>query len=163
MSHWSSGLPVCFPSQGTQVQIPRGVLMWNRDSPVSDVSLHWWPRCDWSSLWPRVRRATSRTVTKPSCWQCENPTWSHTAFLSRFHTRCSSSFRLHNLRSRLLGGSPVESLQSHFILPMSHWSSGLPVCFPSQGTHVQISRGVLMWIRDSLVSVVLLQVVSLSV
>jgi hypothetical protein len=24
MSHWSSGLPVCFPSQGTQVQIPRG-------------------------------------------------------------------------------------------------------------------------------------------
>jgi hypothetical protein len=27
----------------------------------------------------------------------------------------------------------VESLQSH----MSHWSSGLPVCFPSQGTQVQ--------------------------
>jgi hypothetical protein len=27
--------PVCFPSQGTQVQIPWGVLMWNRDSPVS--------------------------------------------------------------------------------------------------------------------------------
>jgi hypothetical protein len=43
MSHWSSGLPVCFPSQGTQVQIPRGVLMWNRDSPDSVVSLHWWP------------------------------------------------------------------------------------------------------------------------
>ncbi len=56
MSHWSSGLPVCFPSQGTQVQIPWGVLMWNRDSPVSDVSLHWWPRRDWSSLWPRLRR-----------------------------------------------------------------------------------------------------------
>ncbi len=35
------------------------------------------------------------------------------------------------------GGSPVESLQSHFILTMSHWSSGLPVCFPSQGTWVQ--------------------------
>jgi hypothetical protein len=34
------------------------------------------------------------------------------------------------------GGSPVESLQSHFILTMSHWSSGLPVCFPSQGTWV---------------------------
>ncbi len=40
ISHWSSGLPVCFMSQGTQVQIPSGVLMWNRDSPVSDVSLH---------------------------------------------------------------------------------------------------------------------------
>jgi hypothetical protein len=42
------------------------------------------------------------------------------------------------------GESPVESLQSHFILTMSHWSSGLPVCFPSQGTRVQIPRGVLM-------------------
>ncbi len=42
-------------------------------------------------------------------------------------------------QSRLLGGggSPVESLQSHFILTMSHWSSGLPVCFSSQGTWVQ--------------------------
>jgi hypothetical protein len=26
MSHWSSGLPVCFPSQGTRVQIPWGAL-----------------------------------------------------------------------------------------------------------------------------------------
>ncbi len=31
----------------------------------------------------------------------------------------------------------VEILQSHFILTMSHWSSGLPVCFPSQGTQVE--------------------------
>jgi hypothetical protein len=31
----------------------------------------------------------------------------------------------------------VESLQSHFNLTMSHWSSGLPVSFPSQGTWVQ--------------------------
>ncbi len=28
----------------------------------------------------------------------------------------------------------VESLQSHFILTMFHWSCGLPVCFSSQGT-----------------------------
>jgi hypothetical protein len=151
MSHWFSGLPVCFPTQGTQVQIPRGVL-WNRDSPVSDVSLHRWLRHDWSSLWPRLRWASSRTVTRPSCRQCDNPTWSHTDFLSRFHARCRSPFRLHNRRSWLLGGSPVESLQSHFILTMSHWSSGLPVCFPSQGTQVQIPRGVLMWNRNSPVS-----------
>ncbi len=63
MSHWSSGLPVCFPSQGTQVQIPWGVLMWNRDSPVSVVSLHWWPRRDWSSLQPRLRRASSQKLS----------------------------------------------------------------------------------------------------
>ncbi len=159
MSHWSSGLPVCFPSQGTQVQIPRGVLMWNRDSPVSVISLHWWPRRDWSSLQPRLRRALSLTVTtcRPSYRQCDNPTWSHTAFLSRFHAPCRSSFQIHNQRSLLLGGSAVKSLQSHFILTMSHWSSGLPVCFPSQGTQVQIPRGVLMLNRDSPVSVVSLQ------
>jgi hypothetical protein len=104
MSHWSSGLPVCFPSQGTQVQIPWGGLMWNRDSPVSVVSLHWWPRRDWSS-WPRLRRALSRTITRPSCWQCDNPTWSHTAFLPWFHACCRSPFWLHNRRSRLLGGA----------------------------------------------------------
>ncbi len=30
----------------------------------------------------------------------------------------------------------MESLQSHFIVTMSQWSSRLPVCFPSQGTRV---------------------------
>ncbi len=107
MSHWFSGLPVCFPSQGTKVQIPRGVLMWNGDSPVSDVSLHWWPRCDWSFLWPCLRRASSRTITRPSCRQCDNPTWSHTAFLSQFHTHCRYPFRLHNrqLQSAAGGGA----------------------------------------------------------
>ncbi len=47
------------------------------------------------------------------------------------------------------GGEHMESLQSHFILTMSHWSSGLPVCFLSQGIQVQIPWGVLMWNRDS--------------
>jgi hypothetical protein len=35
----------------------------------------------------------------------------------------------------------VESLQSHMILTMFHWSSGLPICFPPQGTQVQIPSG----------------------
>jgi hypothetical protein len=35
----------------------------------------------------------------------------------------------------------VESLQSHVFLTMSHWSSGLPVCFPPQGTQVQLPWG----------------------
>ncbi len=35
----------------------------------------------------------------------------------------------------------VESLQFHFILTMSHWSIGLHICFPSQGTQVQIPWG----------------------
>jgi hypothetical protein len=84
MSHWFSGLTLCFPPQGIRVQIPWGVLLWNRDSPVSVVLLHWWPRCDWSFLWPRLKRASSRTITRPSWWQCDNPTWSHTAFCPGF-------------------------------------------------------------------------------
>jgi hypothetical protein len=82
---------------------PRGLLMWNWDSPVSFVLLHWWPWRDWS-LWPRLRWALSRTITRQSCWQCDKPTWSHTAFLSHFHARCRSSFRLYNRHSWLLGG-----------------------------------------------------------
>ncbi len=116
--------------------------MWNRESPVSVVSLHWWPRRDWS-LWPRLRRASSRTVTRLTCRQCNYPTWTHTALLSGFHARCRSSFWLHNRHSQLLGGSPVESLQSHRIHTMSHLSSGLPVCFPSWGTWVQSPGGYL--------------------
>ncbi len=54
------------------------------------------------------------------------------------------------------------SLQSHIILTMSHWSRELPVCFPSQGTQVQIPRGVLIWNWDSPVSVVLSQLIHFS-
>ncbi len=144
MSHWSSGLPICFPSQGTWVQNPWGVL-WetgilllalSRYIGDPDVIDHF---CGLVS-----RRASSWTITRSSCWQCDNSTWSHTALLSWFHARCRSPFRLHNRWSRLLGGgSPVGSLQSHFILTMSHWSSRLPVCFPSQETRVQNPWGVL--------------------
>ncbi len=103
MSHLSSELPVCFMSQGTRVQISWGVFMWNRDSPFCVVSLHWWRRHEWS-LWPQLRRALSLTITWPLYQQCDNPTWSHTAFLSRFHARCRFPFRLHNQQSQLLGG-----------------------------------------------------------
>ncbi len=37
----------------------------------------------------------------------------------------------------------VESLQFHCIHTLSHWSSGLPGCFPSWGTRVQSTRGYL--------------------
>ncbi len=87
--------------------------------------------------------ASSRTVTRPSCWQCDNPTWSHTALLSRFHARCRSSFRIHNWHSRLLGGNPVETLYSHCIHTQFHWSSDPPVCFPTWGTWVQSPGGYL--------------------
>jgi hypothetical protein len=66
-----------------------------------------------------------------------------TQLFSRFHARCRSPFQLHNHRSWLLRGSTVESLQSHCILTMSHWSSGLPVCFLSWGARVQFPGGYL--------------------
>ncbi len=72
---------------------PLGGLMWNRDSPVSIVSLLWWPRRDWSFVWPRLRWASSRTITRPSYRQCDNPTWSHTVLSFRFHARCRSPLR----------------------------------------------------------------------
>jgi hypothetical protein len=147
--------PFASPHEGPG--FPRRVLMWNRDSPVSVVSLHWWPQRDWS-LWPHLRRASSLTVTRPSCWQCDNPTWPHTALLSRFHARWRSSFRRYNGHSPLLGRSFVESLQSHCIHTQFHWSSGPPVCFPSWGTCVQSPGGVLKWNRDSPVSVFSLQI-----
>ncbi len=55
---WSARLLPVMRDPGS---IPRGDLMWNRDSPVSIVSLHWWPQCDWS-LWSHLRWASSRTV-----------------------------------------------------------------------------------------------------
>jgi hypothetical protein len=83
---------------------PQGAILWNWDSPVGVASLHWWPRRDWS-LWPCLRQTSSQTVTRQLCRQCDNPTWSHTALLSRFHARCRSSFWLHNRHSCLPGGA----------------------------------------------------------
>ncbi len=140
---WSTHLLPVMRDPGS---IPRGVLMWNRDSPVSDVSLHWWPLHDWS-LWPCLRRASSQLSLGR---QCDNPNWSHIALLSRFQARCRSSYRLHNRHSRLLGGSPVESLQSHCIhtVPLVQWSTHLLTVMRDPGS----SPGVFMWNRDSPVS-----------
>jgi hypothetical protein len=122
MSHWSSRLPVCFPTWGTLVQIPRGVLMWNQDSPVSVVSVHCWPDVIRSlALLPcsgcftrlrtdnvksqRLRRTSVSASLGFALTMCE-PIWSHTALLSRFHASCRSPFLLHNWQSGCWGGAP---------------------------------------------------------
>ncbi len=43
--------------------------------------------------------------------------------MSWFHAHCRTSFQLHNRGSQLLGGSPVESLQSHFIHVCEHFAN----------------------------------------
>ncbi len=96
--------------------------------------------------------ALSRTATRSSFQQCDNPTWSHTALLSWFHTRCRSSFRLH-IQQSAAGGSPVKSLQSHCFHTQFHG----PVVHPFASRHEgpgSILRGVLMWNWDPPVSVV---------
>ncbi len=132
--HWSSGPPVCFLSWGCL--IPRGVLMWNRDSPVSVVSLHWWPQRDWS-LWPRLRWASSRTVTRPSYDNVIIP-------LDLTQLFCPSFTLAAGLPSDFttdIVSCWGESLQSHYIHTQFHWSSGPPVCFLSWGTRVQSPGG----------------------
>ncbi len=61
MFQWTTRLLPVMRDLGS---IPRGALMYVKHSPVSVVSLHWWPRHDWS-LWPGLRRALSRMVTRP--------------------------------------------------------------------------------------------------
>jgi hypothetical protein len=100
------------PVMRDQIQSPGRYLQYVKPgSHVSIVSLHWWPRSDWS-LWPHLRQALSRTITRPSYRQCDDSTWSHTALLwpallCWFHTCCRSSFRLHNWHCGLLGGGAL--------------------------------------------------------
>jgi hypothetical protein len=124
MSHWSSGLPVCFPSQGTQVQIPRGVLMWNRDSPVS-ASLGYAP-----------------TMCK------SRSTWSHS-----FPVPVSRSLQVSLLASQPMEsaagwepcGEPAISYDSHHV-SLVQWTSCLLPVTRDTGSN---PLGGLMWNRDS--------------
>ncbi len=133
---------------------PQGGTYVKPGFPVSVVSLYWWPRCDWS-LWPRLRWASSRTVTRPLWRQCDNPTWSHTTLLSQFHARCRSSFWLHN-DIVCWGGALWIACNFTALIPCL---TG-PVNYPFASCHEEpgfTPQGVLMWNRDSPVSVVLLQ------
>jgi hypothetical protein len=152
----SETLPVCFPSWGTRVQSPGGylcesgilLLALSRYIDDPDVIDHF---CGlvWGGFRPEPSLGhhadnviISLDLTKlfgPSFTLAVGPPSSYI-----FDIVCC------------LGGSPVESLQSHCIYIMSHWSSGLPVCFLSWGAGFN-PQGVLMWNQDSPVSVVSLR------
>ncbi len=126
MSHWSSGLPICFQSQGTGIQIPWGILTVCETRILLAVSHYIGDPDVIDNFWGGLR--PEPTVTWTSCRQCDNPAWSHTAFLSWFHARCRSSFWLHNRRSQLLGGEPCGepaiSLHSHHV-SLVQWTTRL--------------------------------------
>ncbi len=151
--------PVCFPLWGTQVQSPggylceTGILLLALSRYIDDPNI----QHDWS-LWPHLRQASSRTVTRPSCRQCDNPTWSHTAFLSRFHAHCRSSFRLHKHIVGCWGGG--GALWRACNLTAFIQSSTGPVVYPFASHHEGPEfnpQGLLIWNRDSPVRVVSLQ------
>ncbi len=113
MSHWSSG-NCLLPVMRDPGSIPRGVLMWNRDSPVSVVLYIGYPEVFWSLASLPFSGCISRLCAdnvKSQRLRCPSvgaslgfaptmckPTWSHTALLSRFHACCRFSFQLHNQR-----------------------------------------------------------------
>ncbi len=151
MSHWSSGLPVCFPSWGTRVQSPRGYLC-ETGILLLALSRYMIDHCGliWGSLRPEpsLGYRANNVIISLDLTQLFCPSFTLTAGPpSSFTTNIVGCW----------GGSPVESLQSHCIHTTSHWSSGLPVCFRSWGIWVQSPGGVLMWNRDSPVSIVSLQ------
>jgi hypothetical protein len=69
-SHWSpSGLTVCLSPRGAVVRV-LGVHphFWNKDSSVSKVSLHWWPRRDlWSLASIGSLTLATGCFSHPSC------------------------------------------------------------------------------------------------
>jgi hypothetical protein len=145
---WSTRL---LPVKRDTGSIPRKVLMWNRNSPVSVVTLHWWPWHDLSLCLllgrnrPKLGRRADNVIIPLDLTQL---------FCPGFTLAGGPHFGFTTDIVGCWGRSPMESLQSHCIHTQFHWSSGPPFCFPSWGTRVQSPGGVLMWNRDSPVSVV---------
>jgi hypothetical protein len=105
-------------------------------SPVSDVSLHWWPRRDpWT---PATIGPLCDDLSHRLPYPC----------LPRFHSTpcrfCSSSQRSDRFKSRCQVA--VETLQLHFN-EQSYWSSGSTVCFQPRGApvHVPLMYPHLQW------------------
>jgi hypothetical protein len=145
MSHWPSGLTLCFPSQGTWVQIPWGglcdtgilLLALSRYIGDPDVIVH---QC--SLIWGGLR---PKTVTRLSCRQCDNPTWH--SFSVPVSCLLPVLLPASQPTESAAGGEPWRepaiSLHSHHVslAPVTRDLGSNPL-------------GGLMWNRDSPVSVV---------
>jgi hypothetical protein len=152
--HWSSGPPVCFLSWGTQVQTPGGYLCetgilllvlpcYIHDQDVID-------HCGlvWGRLYPKpsLGRHADNVII---------PLVSHSSSVPVSRS-LQVLFRLHNRHSRLLGGALWRACN----LTAFIYSSTGPVVHPFASCHEgpgSIPRGILMWNRDSPVSIVSLK------
>ncbi len=152
MSHWSSGLPVCFPSQGTRVQNPWGdlyetrILLLELSRPIGDpevidyfCSLVWELRPE-PSLGPRAYNVIiPLDLTQLFC-----PGFMLAAGSPSGFTTTESA----------AGGEPCRelaiSLHSHHVSLVQWTTRLLPVTRDLSSKPL----GGLMWNRDSPVSVV---------
>jgi hypothetical protein len=118
---------------------------WNQVSPVSVVSLHWWPWPDWSLASPRLC-ADNGKLHSALCRRCEKPAVI-THCLPQFHSipsESSSSSHHSDLlepQSSCLGGGgggrPMEALQCHSNT-QSHRFIESTVCSLSRGSAVRV-------------------------
>ncbi len=143
MSHWSSGLPVCFLSWGTQFQSPEGylcetgILLLVLSSYIGDPDVIDHCGLVWGGLRPEMSLGccADNVIIPLDLTQL---------FCPSFTLNAGPPFSfITDIVGFWGGGGPVESLQPHCIYTMSHWSSGLPVCLPSWGTRVQSPGGYL--------------------
>ncbi len=131
--------------------IPRGVLMWNLDSPISVVSLHWWPWRDPWSLWLRLRRLhpgpslvchTDNVIIPLDLTQLFCPGFTLAAGPP------SSFTTTYTAAGGEPCGEPTISLHSHTV-SLLQWVNPLLPFMMDPGS---IPRGVIMWNRDSLLA-----------
>ncbi len=96
-SHRSSGSTKCLPSKGSSICFQEMHKLTKWDSPVSDVSLHWWPQCDPWSL------ATIGPLTLATCW-FSHPS-SPSSILTAGHRLMRHTARIPKDLNPLLGGA----------------------------------------------------------
>ncbi len=94
--------------------------------------------------WGRPRL---KPITRPLCWQCDNPTWSHTAFLSRFHALCRSPFRLHNHGVGCWGGGLSRACNLTSFSPCLTGPVDYPFASRHKGPGFKSLGGVLMYVK----------------
>jgi hypothetical protein len=156
MSHWSSGLPVCFLSWGTRVQslggylCETGIFLLALSRYIGDPDVIGHCGLVWGRLRPEpsLGRRADNVIIPLNLTQVFCPGFTLAA-------GPPSSFTID-----IVGcwggepcGEPAISLHSHHV-SLVHWTTRLLPIMRDSGS---IPRGVLMWNRDSPVSNVLLQ------
>ncbi len=131
-------------------------LVWNQDSPASVVSLHWWPRRDWSFLWPPLRWASSRTITRSRTDNVIIPLDLTQVFCPGFMLAAGLPSGFTANRVGYWGGALWRACNLTSFSPCL--TGPLDYLFASRHKGpVFKTSGVLLWDRDSPVSVVSLQ------